>query len=116
MATRWTHAGAMRHHLIIEAIDVTPTTDGETANTVSIFGRVWASISPLSGSERYVAAMQQDTSTHKINCRWFPGVTPKMQARLSIPGQADRVFNFTSVNNVEERNIELEIMGTEVLA
>jgi SPP1 family predicted phage head-tail adaptor len=111
MATHWTPAGEMRHHLTIQSLATTPTAEGDTLDTPVTVAKVWARIMPLSGSEKFVAAMQQDTSSHKINCRYVSGITPKMRA-IRADG---RVFNFTSVNNVDERNRELEILATEVL-
>jgi len=57
-----------------------------------------------------IAKSQQDTTTHRIRCLYYPGITPAMQAVYGT-----RVFNFASVSDVDELHRELEIMATEVL-
>ena len=102
--------GAARHQITVQTLADTPTEDGSTTATASTFCTIWASIEPLGGFERFVAKAQQDASTHCIRTRYVSGITPRMRAVLGT-----RTFNFTSVNDVEERHRELEIMATEVV-
>jgi SPP1 family predicted phage head-tail adaptor len=100
----------MRQHITLQSIATTATPGGETTNTATSLGQVWACVTPLGGREIWLARAQQDTSTHRIRIPYIPNVTPKMQATLGA-----RVFKFTSVNDLEELHREIEIMATEVL-
>jgi SPP1 family predicted phage head-tail adaptor len=112
--SKWKPRGQMRRLITIQSVSVVPTEDGATANeggsNTATVTQTWASIEPLSGREAWMAKAQQDTSTHRIRMPYQPGITPKMQAVYQ-----GRVFKFTSVNNIDELNKEIEIMATEVV-
>jgi len=110
MTTHWTPRGEMRHHVTIQSIATTATANGETTDTASTFCLAWVKLKPLGGREIWLARAQQDTSTHRISMPYIANVTPKMQAVLGA-----RVFQFTSVNDIDEMHRELEIMAVEVL-
>lgn len=105
-----TPIGEMRKRIVIACIDTTPTDSGETADTTTEFTRAWAKIEPLSGREAWIAKEQQSTTSHKINLRYQPGITSRMQAVYGT-----RVFHFTDVRDLDEMHEELEILATEVL-
>jgi len=111
MAIKWTQAGEMRKRITIQLPSTAPTESGETTGETEAVCTVWAKVKPLGGREAWLAQAQQSTSTHKINIRYYPGITPAMQAVIG-----SRVFNFTSVNDIGEVHRELEIMATEVVA
>jgi head-tail adaptor len=65
-------------------------------------------IETTGGDEQQVAGGVVATSRYTISMRWRKGVKPTM--RISM---GDRVFQFIQVNNVEERNRELQIIAIE---
>jgi SPP1 family predicted phage head-tail adaptor len=111
MATKWTNPGEMRKRITIQSVSTATTPSGETTGTTGTVTKAWAKIAPLSGREAWLAKEQQDTTSHKINMLYQPGITAKMQAVYE-----KRVFNFTAVRDLEEMHRELEIMATEVIA
>lgn len=104
-------AGKLSKHIVIEYLDDDATASGETTNTPHTFAVTWASIEPLSGREAWIAKEQQSTISHKIVTRYIPGLTSRMRATYN-----GRVFNFESVANANEKNAEIIIMATEVVA
>ena len=68
---------------------------------------VWAQVSPVSGRE-YLTQIRETMVTHKIYCRYRPGITPQMQIKFG-----DRIFRIISVLNWDERNEGLTIMCEE---
>lgn len=71
---------------------------------------VWASIDPISGKEFYAAEQSQSTVSHKIRCRYVPGIVSAM--RISCKG---RLFHIHSVINWGERNEDLLMMCEELV-
>ena len=69
----------------------------------------WAQITPVSGRE-YLTQMREITVSHKIYCRYRPGITPRMQIQFG-----KRTFRILSVLNWEERNEGLTIMCEEMI-
>lgn len=70
----------------------------------------WAQVSPVSGKE-YFSQVRETTVTHRIYCRYRPGITPRL--RIIYAG---RTFRIISVINWEERNEGLTIMCEELIA
>lgn len=69
----------------------------------------WMSIRQLSGRELERASMLVAEATHMLTMRWEAGITPvKMRGRFN-----GRYFHFGHVNNVDERNIKIEIIACE---
>lgn len=67
-----------------------------------------AAIEPISGREYFQAQQVQNSTTHRIRCRWFPGVKSTQQVRFK-----GRVFELQSVLNLNERSEWLEMMAVE---
>ena len=67
----------------------------------------WAQISPVSGRE-YLTQIRETMVTHKVYCRYRPGITPRMRIKFG-----ERFFQIISVLNWEERNEGLTIMCEE---
>ena len=68
---------------------------------------VWAQISPISGRD-FLTQIRETIVTHKIYCRYRPGITPQMQIQFG-----DRIFRIISILNWDERNEGLTIMCEE---
>ena len=107
---KWTPVAKMRRRITIESIAATPTSGGETTDTPSTTLTAWAKIEPMGGKEMFLAGVQQDTSIHKVNMLYQPGVSPLMRIKFG-----SRYLNITTVNDLEEQHRELEITATEVL-
>ena len=85
----------------------------ETADSYGARVRTWAAISgaptramvrPLSGGERYASARVEATSTHRIVCRYFAGLTEA--DRVVVRGRA---YNIRFIGNVDFADQWLEI-------
>ena len=68
------------------------------------------SIETLKSWEAIKARAVQMNITHKIKCRWREDINA--DGRFNYRG---RIFNIFSIDNVEERNRELEILACEVV-
>jgi len=69
----------------------------------------WAAILPLSGSESLAAEQVQGTTNHKVVMRYFKGLSSKKH-RLKFRG---RLFNISSILNIDEIGEAMELMVTE---
>lgn len=103
------NVGKMRHRITI----LRPATDkdelgGYEGEWVEVC-TTWAQISPLSGKE-YFSQVRENTVSHKIYCRYRPGITPKNRVRFG-----KRTFRILSVINWEERNEGLTLMCEETV-
>jgi SPP1 family predicted phage head-tail adaptor len=131
---RAANAGNYRHKITFQS--ATPGTDqvnsfGERIPGWTDFWTTWASIEPLSGRELATLRSQGGTETHRIKCRYYPGLNVTMQIRYGPADQFDdafdgafaggegamppRLFRISSISNIEERNYELWIMAEEFL-
>ena len=68
----------------------------------------WASISPLSASEKWRAQQMETAISHKIIMKYQSGITTANRIVWS-----GRVFNITEVLNIDESDVVLELMATE---
>ena len=93
-----------------EILENTPTTDewGHDVVKPTSIGHIWGSVETLTGRELVEAKQIREDVTHKIAMRYDRRLTTKHQLQLN-----GRVFEITSLNNVRERNDQLEIMATE---
>ena len=100
--------GPMKHLGSIEEYVETTDSVGGVVKTWSLFSKVWCSISPLRGDERYVSAEKHATATHKVTTRYIAGVNPKM--RLVVRG---RTFEIISALNIGERDKTMQLVVKE---
>jgi len=70
---------------------------------------VWGAISTLSAAEATTAGTIQTTATYLVRTEFHPGITT--ETRLTFGG---RTFEVQSVQNVDERNICLDLLCAEV--
>jgi head-tail adaptor len=78
------------------------------------FADVWFKIVRLSGREQQYAEQIAAGATDLLTIRYFPGVLPGMRIVFTDPQvKKKRVFNFTFINDVEERHYQMEITAIE---
>lgn len=108
-------AGKLRHRVTLQKLPDEPNrnTFGEEMDDDSQWddvATVWASVEPLSARERLTAQQLYGEVTGRIRMRYYPGLHPKMRAVFE-----NRKFNIEGIVNKDERNIELELMVTELV-
>ncbi len=110
MATIWSKPGELRHVVNIETPSQKQSESGAFSNqpwTIVAQG-LRARIAPTGGSERSGAGAMIAQATHTVNLRYYPGIVPKM--RVHFQG---RFFDILNVNNIDERNRELQLICRE---
>ena len=103
------NASKMRHRITFQVQSGGKDTLGGYADDWKDVATVWAQISPVSGRE-YLSQVRETTVSHKIYCRYRPGITPKMRVKFG-----ERIFRIISALNWEERNEGLTIMCEELV-
>ncbi len=106
-------AGTLRHIVDIE-YRAGDTSDGY-GNTTASWQKLWqnipAEVKSTITPETYVGGEVQSQKLVTITTRYLSGIDDSM--RLLFDG---RYFNISSINNVEERDIELIFTTKEVIA
>jgi SPP1 family predicted phage head-tail adaptor len=102
-------AGTLRHTLKIEK--QVRTSDMQAGAVVSWqeVGTTWASIEPISASERYEYGAVFPTASHTVECRYRNDI---LADRRFVFGE--RVFAIRGVINEGERNIKLRVFCEEL--
>ena len=102
-------AGSLRAKAVIQSIGSTVNDFGEIEKgDFQDFKTVYCSITPTSGRESFLSNADFSTVTHKIRIRYTEGINASQ--RLVWRG---RIFNFTYLRNIGERNKEIEILVEE---
>jgi SPP1 family predicted phage head-tail adaptor len=100
-------AGQLNKLVTIEQQD--PDPDRYQEYTPATNGKVWASIEPLTGRERWEAQAIEPKATYRIRMWFWPGLT---SAHRLVYG--DRIFELLSPPvDVDERGVEFELMCSE---
>lgn len=107
-------AGKMRHKVTLQQYNKTVDSHGDVRDDDELNWKdvrsFWAAIDPVSGREFYEADQSQSQVTHKIRCRFFPGL--KTEQRLVYHG---RIFEIVSVIDWELRHESYLIMAKELV-
>lgn len=106
--------GKMRHRITFQTFtgeqdaygDPLQADDSNWVDVVSL----WASIDPISGREFYAAEQRQSEVSHKIRCRYYPGLTTAMRIK-----SGKRIFEIAAKIDWEERHESLLIMCKELV-
>lgn len=104
-------AGRLRHKITFQKIVNSVDDFGQplVGNTgYENFKTVWASITPISGKETFLANKDFATVTHKIKIRFIPSLNASMQ--IDYQG---RKFKIMNIRNLGEMGKELEILAEE---
>ena len=110
-----TRAGTLRHKLVFQA--KIETSDGMGGQTTTWSDRLttWGQVRPLTANEAMRWGKLEHEVTHRIFLRWQSAITPEMRIKhYSHSYGAYRYFEITSLINKDERNINLELLATEV--
>lgn len=70
---------------------------------------VWASVTPMTGREYAESQKIRAETTYRITTRFFQNITTDM--KILYEG---KTFDIVSALNIEERNVELQIICSEV--
>ena len=102
-------AGKLNRKIIIQ----TPTRDqnaiGE-GHTWAAFATVWASVNPLSGTERFDNEREHAEARVRFNLRYIPGILPSM--RISYDS---KIYDIQSIMNWHDARREIEIITIEIV-
>ena len=108
-------AGARRHLITIEKPNPpTPDEVGGRVITYSTVGEYWASIETTGGMEANAKIKEgflqrYGEVSHAITMLFVPDITSAMRIVFG-----EKIFNIVTVENADERNIELLINAVEV--
>lgn len=70
---------------------------------------VWANVTPMTGREYEESQKIRAETTYRITTRFFQNITTDMKILYN-----GKTFDIVSVLNIEERNVELQIICSEV--
>jgi len=102
-------AGKLNKRMMVETYTVIKDRHGAPIESWAPAFPVWAHVQPLTGSERFIAQQVVPTASSKVTMRWRN--TIKEKDRLKLSG---RIFQIESLQNVDERNKELQAICVEV--
>ena len=106
--------GKMRHLVNVQVYNRNVDSHGDVRDDVEdnwqTVRTIWAAIDPVSGREFYEADQSQSQVTHKVRCRFFPGLTTEQ--RLVYHG---RTLEIVSVIDWEMRHESYLIMAKELV-
>jgi len=81
---------------------------GYTETWTDVF-RLWAEIVPLKGYERMQAMQLEVPVTHKVNIRYYPGITAKQRLVYGC-----RIFNIKEAIDPNEGRMFLQLTCVEM--
>lgn len=105
-------AGKLRHQVTIEEPTRTPDAGkGYTTVWSALSGgtNIWASIEPLTSSDRFAQAHAYNGQTHTVTIRKLTGVLSTMRVKFGT-----RYFAIQGVTDTDERGIEQRLACEEV--
>ena len=103
--------GELRRQVTIQAEAPSADAGGGYALAWISVATVWASITPLSGTERFNDAGLQSQVSHRVRIRYLADVTADMRILYGT-----RLFNIHAVLNTDESNRWLDLLVEEGVA
>ena len=100
----------MRHRVELQSAARSQATFGKVATVWSTFATVWARVEPMAGGEALSGDQVQSRASHKITIRYNSTLTTNDRIRLT----GWRAVEIHKIINPQERNIYLEVEGTEI--
>lgn len=105
--------GKAKHPIVIEEKRKSNDGGGSAVEKWVGWGTDRAIMLPISASERIRGMEREMLSTHLFEIRYRPGVLPSMRITISKNSE-DRAFDIVSIINVEEADVKLQIICTEI--
>ena len=105
-------AGLLRHRLTLYDVVLNTDADGGQHVDHQPVATVWGRVEPLKMSESVIAEQVAARASHRITLRYRAGLKPSQQVVM----ETGRVFEVTSIRNLDERNRTLEILALEKVA
>lgn len=102
-------SGALRHKIGFYSIQSVADSMGGVEDQEVLTSETYASITPISGNEKFIANQKFTEATAQIRCRFTPNITTKHKIKFGA-----RCFDILDVQNKDERNIELLIIAKEL--
>lgn len=102
--------GPLRHRISFEARATGRDEFGQPVEGWTLIAQVWASVEPLSGRELIGGQQVQGEVTHRIRCRYYPGIETADRILFGA-----RPFEVRSLINSREVGASLEILAVEGL-
>lgn len=103
--------GRLRHIITLQRLSGAVDTTGQQTTWADI-ASIRAELEPMGGKELFTGQQIVAPGTFMITVRWSPNWALAPKDRIV---KGDRIFDISNVNNVEERNILLEITAIERL-
>ncbi len=103
-------AGKLRHRVELQSVGRAKAADGQSIETFTTYGTVWAEIKPMRGAEAIEAQQQSGQDWFKITVRYNDSINIKDRIVFRT-----RVFEVNYAPDFEERNIIQELTCTEIV-
>jgi SPP1 family predicted phage head-tail adaptor len=103
------NAGNFNKRLEIQSVIQAADGQGGYTDTWTSTAKVWGSIEPVKGYEKFQAMQLETQITHRIHIRFRTGITTKHRIVYD-----KRVFDIKEVINLDEDNLFLRLMAVEV--
>jgi SPP1 family predicted phage head-tail adaptor len=107
-------AGALRKRITIQVRSPGVDDYGGQQNNWQDVATVWGEITPGGGHKGEIGGGVRDVTNHLITLRYSKGLTAKNRIKYSDSRLGlDRYFSIVTVNNMEERNKEMQLTVVE---
>jgi len=96
-------AGKLRERVIWQTPFETRNALGESGSSWSTFAEVWASVEGVSAREYLLSGQQRIETSHRIRCRYVPGL--KQSMRASWRGRTLEIVTLLEHENRSEHEV-----------
>jgi len=103
--------GMLSNRIKVQVLTQSTDSQGGYTDAWADLYTLWASIKQLSQREAFYGQQMESPATHRFMVRYVSGITTKHRVLFG-----SRTFNITRVNNLEEKNVWLEIDAVEGVA
>ena len=100
--------GMLRHQVALQKPTNTTDAGGGATKSYTTLATLWASIKPVSGSEKYRQGQVQETATHQITVRFRSDIGTNYRIVYE-----SRNFNIKHIRNIDERDRYLLLICNE---
>lgn len=104
----------MRHRVLLQARSLVQDSAGGQIVAWQDIAPLWCQLLPAAGKEIEAGGAVRGETMFNAKMRYHPQIISKNRLLGIAPATlADRIFNITSVNNVDERNREMDLVLSE---